>query len=501
MPSRYVNLFRLIVAGLFVVAGQDLNLGAEAPPLYFGLSLAYLVVALVLGLPGTMPGVDRDRLIALQLIIDIIALTGIMAVSGGFRSGMPLLMMVYLAGAGLISEGRTGLLMAALATIGVLGENLWRTFAGQGAAEFLQVGISCAGFFAIAITSRLLARRARLNEALAAERGRALDRQQAINERIIEDLRDGVIVISEEGKLRQANPRARALLGGALLTGTPLAAVDPRLLDSVRHPHGNGQVQRFGPAGSLLRCRAVSAGAGNDGDTVIYLTDYSELQDQVQQLKLASLGRLTASMAHEIRNPLSAIIQAADLLLEEEQRPVQGRLTRIINDNARRIEGLVREVLALGRRAHTEVEALPLADCVAEVVDAFGLNSAAQHAVFAVNIDAGATFAIDRAHMHQILHNLLGNAHAHASGKPGSVQVSSVALAGGRICVHVIDDGPGISAEQQEHIFEPFFTTQPKGVGLGLYIARELAEANGAQLEFAGNQPGAHFTLTGRSQP
>ena len=500
-PLKYFNLFRLIIAGLFVVAGREMGLGGDAPALFFGLAIAYVGAALALGFPDAIRRFGLDRLITLQLVIDIAALTAIMWISGGFISGMPVLMMVYLAGAGLISEGRTGLFLAALATLGVLAENLWRHYTGVGAVEFFQVGMSCIGFFAIAITSRLLARRARANEALAAERGVALGRQQAINERIIEDMRDGVIVMGEGGFVRQANPRASVLLGMALEPGTRLVAVDAWFADCARNFGSDGCVQRLGPAGKLLRCRAVSANRADGDDTVIYLTDYEEIQEQVQQLKLAALGRLTASMAHEIRNPLSAVTQAADLLGEEKRAEVQARLTRIINDNARRIERMVREVLALGRRENILAEALPLAEFVAEVVDEFALRGNQEREVFARDIDMHATFAIDRAHMHQILGNLLGNARRYASGKPGSVRIFSYDLEGERIALHVIDDGPGIVEDQRAQIFEPFFTTDPKGTGLGLYIARELAEANGARLEFAGNEPGAHFVLTGRSQP
>ena len=501
-PLKYFNFFRLIIAGLFMVAGRDMGLGGEAPTFFFWTTLAYVGVVLTLGFPDAVRRLGLDRLIMLQFALDIAALTAMMWISGGFKSGLPVLMMVYLAGAGLIGEGRTGLFVAALATIAVLSENLWRLYLGFDAVEFFQVGVACGGFFAIATTSSLLARRARANETLAVERGVALDRQQAINERIIEDMRDGVIVMSENGIVRQANPRASELLGLRVEAGTLLVSVDAWFAQSTtRFGVDDGRVQRLGPGGKLLRCRAVRARGEKGGDTVIYLTDYEEIQDEVQQLKLAALGRLTASLAHEIRNPLSAVTQAADLLGEDTRSEVQLRLTTIINDNARRIERMVREVLALGRRESVLPEALPLAAFVNEVIDEFALRGPDERQVFTCGVDAQATFAVDRAHMHQILGNLLGNARRYASGKPGSVRIFSYPVAGGRIALHVVDDGPGIAPDQQVNIFEPFFTTEPKGTGLGLYIARELAEANGAWIEFVGNEPGAHFVLNGRTQP
>jgi two-component system sensor histidine kinase PilS (NtrC family) len=221
----------------------------------------------------------------------------------------------------------------------------------------------------------------------------------------------------------------------------------------------------------------------------------------MQQAKLAALGRLTASMAHEIRNPLAAVIQAAELMREEKRSNVQERLTQIINDNSRRIEFMIRDILALGRREQTLPEALQLAPFVAELFEARGLASIEERAVFTAIIDPQLTLGVDRTHLHQILDNLLINARRYCSGRPGSVQVSAEAGADGLIRVHVRDDGQGIQEANLAHLFEPFFTTHAKGTGLGLYIARELAEANAITLEYIADGPGAHFVLAGRSQP
>jgi len=255
-----------------------------------------------------------------------------------------------------------------------------------------------------------------------------------------------------------------------------------------------------------LRCRVAGGGGGIgvEGDSLIYLTDLEDIERHMQQLKLASLGRLTASMAHEIRNPLSAVTQAAELLREEKRGDMQARLARIINDNAKRIERMIRDVLALGRREHTQPEALPLAEFIAELFEAQGLGDEAERVVFAASVASTLTIGIDRAHLHQILDNLLGNARRYCSGAAGAVRVEAEDTGDGRVRVHVVDDGPGLDAEARAHLFEPFFTSHAKGTGLGLYIARELAEANGFSLELADDdpaRPGAHFILTGRSQP
>lgn len=504
-PQRYFNLFRLLIAGFFLVAGRELSLGDEAPRLFMLIAFGYLGLILMLGFPDVLTRLGLNRLISLQVMIDILALTGIMWISGGYRSGMPVMMMVYLAAAGLVAEGRMVLFFAAFATVAVLGENAWRAFGGRSASEFLQVGIVCIGFFAIAFTARLLARRAKANESLAAQRGEALSRQQAVNERIIRDMQDGVIVLSQDGLVRQANPRASILLGAEIREGLRLADIDPAFGDCCGPgADRRGVLRRLGPAGKLLRCRAAGPDAfaqASSDDVVVYLTDFEEIQKHVQQLKLAALGRLTASMAHEIRNPLSAVTQAADLLGEEKRGDVQARLLRIINDNARRIERTVRDVLALGKRDQLLREALPLRATVMQVVEEFGLKGEHELALFAIDIDEGLHLAMDRAHLHQILSNLLYNARRYCSGAPASIRIFGRETEGGDVALHVADDGVGISEANRIHLFDPFFTTDAKGTGLGLYIARELAEANDASLDFIGNEPGAHFALTGRRQP
>nr|WP_232502194.1 ATP-binding protein [Azoarcus olearius] len=502
LSLRYFNLFRLIVGGLFVVAGREIDLGSYHQFVYNAASFAYLGAVLALGFPDMQRRFGIDRVILVQVVVDVCLLTAIMWASGGYRSGMPVLMMVILAGAGLVAEGRTVLFFAALTTVLVLGENVWRYLKGAQPADFFQVGMACLGFFGIAIVARLLALRAKANASLAAERGQALARQQALNERIIRDMQDGVIVIGTDGRARQANPRACALLGLQSVEGLNLADVDPAFCELFSCGAVDSRLLRLGPAGRLLRCRTVCGEPGSAAAdaTVIYLTDFEEVQRQMQQVKLAALGRLTASMAHEIRNPLSAVTQAAELLTEEKRTDMQLRLARIINDNARRIERMIRDVLALGRREQAEPEPLELAGYVAELIEALALRSADERAVFAQDIPPGLTLAIDRAHLHQILDNLLTNARRYCSGQPGSVRIRASALPGGRVALHVRDDGPGIDESTRANLFEPFFTTHPKGTGLGLYIARELAEANDATLELGPERPGAHFVLTGDSR-
>lgn len=511
---RYFNLARLVIAAVFLVLGARIGLGSEAPKLFWFSALFYIATVLALGFPDAENRLGLNRLIVIQGLMDVLILNIIMWTSGGYRSGIPALMMIMLAGSGLIAKERTVLFMAALATLSVLTENAWRDYMDRNESDFFQVGLACASFFIIAIVAQRLARRAQANASLAASRGAALARQEAINAHIIRDMRDGIIVVRSDGIVRQANPSARMLLGLDDMENRPLTDIAPALAEYCRAGADDSvQLIELGQPRRLLRCRVASRisadqdngnGKESESDMLVFLTDLEDIQRRMQQIKLVSLGRLTASMAHEIRNPLSAVTQAAELLCEEKRGSIQIRLANIITDNAKRIEHMVRDVLALGRRDKTQPEALLLAEFVAELLEAAGLAGKHEKVIFRMEIAPDLTLGIDRAHLHQILGNLITNARRYCSGRPGSVKISAGDAGDGQVWVKVSDDGSGLGEQARAHLFEPFFTSHTEGTGLGLYIAHELAEANGFSLELLDDdpeRPGAHFSLTGRSRP
>lgn len=506
-PLRYLNLFRLVLAGLFLVAGPALNLGGDSPTIFFGASFAYLAAVLILGFPDAERLLGRSRLITLQVLVDVTLLTLIMWASGGYRSGMPILILIALAGAGLVGQGRMVLFYAAYATLAVLLENAFRLLSGRATVDFFTVGITCIGFFAIAQVARLLALRALANEDLARQRGADLASQLRLNRQIIQDMQDGVLVVGDGGVVRRFNPQAVALLGAGLREGGRLVDFAPALERELRRRTEQGDSAhslRADASGKMLLARFLPAGEANE--TLVYLEDFDRIHNQIQQAKLAALGRLTASIAHEIRNPLASVYQAAELLLDEKRSEMQARLIRIIGNNAQRIDRLVADVLALGRRDEALPEALPLESFVGEFLDEFALTDGLGNPGVVVNrVPPGLEMAMDRTHLRQILWNLVGNARRHCSGGPGAVKVDAALRDDGRVALDVSDDGPGIPEGLRTQVFEPFFTTHSKGTGLGLYISRELAEANGAVLELCATAspglPGAHFRLIGRVKP
>jgi two-component system, NtrC family, sensor histidine kinase PilS len=343
----------------------------------------------------------------------------------------------------------------------------------------------------------MLARRVVANEALAHRRGVELDNQLRISQQVILDMQDGVLVVDSDGRVRQHNPQAEVLLDVHPQEDEDLRTFSPDLaVRFARLGQGGEEAEDFirvAGSGRLLRARFLPPGEG--GYALIYLEDMSRIQAQAQQIKLAALGRLTANIAHEIRNPLAAISHAAELLGEERREGTADRLTRIIGDNARRLNRLVGEVLELGRRDRAQLEDIPLAGFLRQVLDEYSLHDPTVPVRVMLRATQEAVIRFDRGHLHRVVENLLANALRYASQYPSAIRIEAGAISSIQVELHIIDDGPGIEAGNRAHVFEPFFTTHGGGTGLGLYIARELCEANGAILELAETVGGAHFRI------
>lgn len=504
VSRRYFSAYRLVVASVFLLAvlmyDGALNLGSEDSALFIKVGIAYWLAALwfAVWLPRTLR--DENAALTLEIVTDIVALTLMMHASGGAKSGLAFMLIVSLAGAALIGQGRLTLFFAALASIAILCEQAWRAyFSGLDASAFLQTGLIAVGFFATAIVMRLLARRVIANERLARERGEELHNLLRISQRVVRDMADGVIVVDRAGSVRLSNRQAGDLLGIRVPDTADLGTFSASIADAYAKWDGAQElVWRLRvPGGGALRVRFLPAGDG--GDALVYLEDLGRLEAQARQIKLAALGRLTAGIAHEIRNPLSAISHAAELLREERRAEMQVRLTRIINDNVQRLERMVKDVLDLGRRDRAEPELLVLQEAVENFLKDLCTQSGVERERFDVDLPQGVVLRFDRGHLDQVLWNLVTNALRYAGADAGAVRL--FARTGGETTeLHVVDNGQGIGADAQPKLFEPFFTTHSRGTGLGLYIARELCDANGALLEFVDNAPGAHFRITGRNE-
>ena len=507
---RYFNYYRLAV-GLLLIVFQTVPLVSSGlfDPLHRSLFLGACIGSVLLAsFSLILLGQLRQRFnlqLSFQVLTDIVVYVLLIHASGGLRGGLGMLLLVSLAAAGLVGQGRLVLFYAALASIAVLLQQLYEALnlAEFDAAAMLQAGILCVGFFATAASARLLASRVVANEELARRRGADLQRQMHVSERVIAQMQDGVLVVGGGGELLQANPRARAFLGFAPpadgTTGQRLSSVAPNLAQGYTLWQRGGADEawefRAPVGGHLLRARFLPI-VGDSQDTLVFLDDVGKQRAQAQQLKLAALGRLTANIAHEIRNPLSAIQHSAELLLESTHDPAEARLLRIMIDNTHRLERIVSDVLQIGRRDRIQRDAIDLRTYLPAFAEEFCTKSRVAAETVSCEIADAAVLDFDRSHLHQVLWNLFDNALRHGRQQAGSLRVW-VDGEPGAIQVHIADDGDGVPAAMRTQVFEPFFTTHAAGTGLGLYMARELCEANGARLELMDNAPGAHFCVVG----
>jgi two-component system sensor histidine kinase PilS (NtrC family) len=504
---RYFNIYRMAVAALFLgitlFYGDSLNLGSHQLNVFRSVSVAYLMAGAVF---HSLLRYLRDLFnlqLSLHLGVDILAITLLMYSSGGIRSGLGVMLLIALTGAALVAPRRLSLLYAALAAIALLLEqSYWLLRFDAPEANYLQPGLLAIGCFASAGVTGWLAQRVAANESLARERGRALETQLRVNQLVIADMQDGVLVLDRDGRVAQHNPQAQRLLGAGSLLGAELARLLPGFGE-------RWQAWRAGDAaaaraeldlrGRGLRLRLMETGAAEDL-AVLFVEDTTRSREEAQQLKLAALGRLTANIAHEIRNPLSAISHAAELLDEENRGSDRKRLTRIIHDNTLRLERLVSDVLQLNRRDRAAVDRVALNAWLASFVDDFAANESIPASRIGLETAREVTVEFDREHLRQVLWNLLRNAVWHARQEPDSVRIV-LNTYGDQVEFNVIDNGPGVARAIQGQLFEPFFTTESKGTGLGLYLARELCAANRAVLEYVDDMPGAHFRILCREAP
>lgn len=502
---QYFNLYRIVVALLFLgatyFAYEPISFGAHDMRLFRAVSVGYLILGIALQFVLRSVRERFNLQLSAHALADVIVIPLLMYASGGMRSGLGVMLLISLTGAGLVAPLRLNFLYAALASIAVLLEEFyWVLALDLPSASVVPAGLLSMGYLATAGATGWLAQRLAANERLARERGRALANQMRVNQLVIADMQDGVLLLDRQGRIVEHNPQAMRLLGMDGLRELPLAAVLPGLEASWRSWRDSGGrphvVVDLEARGREVRARLLDTGT-DDQITVVFVEDMTRSREQAQQLKLAALGRLTANIAHEIRNPLSAISHASELLAEERRDPHRHRLTRIIHDNTLRLERLVADVLQLNRRDRVAAQRIALNAWLRLFLDEFIANESvpADRVVIEPSRDVWVEF--DREHLRQVVWNLLRNAVRHARAEPGGVRIASRAF-GDKVELSITDNGPGVPDAIQGQLFEPFFTTDSKGTGLGLYLARELAAANGAGLEYVKGGPGAQFRIVCR---
>jgi two-component system sensor histidine kinase PilS (NtrC family) len=512
---EYFALIRVLIVSTLVLIlaafGAPLGeiSGAGAPRLLI-VALVYFLFAAVLAVVALFARTNYLLQVGSQLTIDLIMISILLALSGGVRGGMMILYLLPLAGAALLMPTIAAFFVCSLAVLVLLVDSLLRGLQpGVQEPVVFQAGLYGAALFGITGLLGLLSARLSAQERLAVRRGRDLENQLEINRLVIAHMEQGVLVIDADARVRANNRAARVLLSlhpETQLTGRQLAdyahmrplaqAFAEWMAGDMRRGDWSETVLQpdvdvaggTGPTGPLrLRVRFARPMSESNDEYVIFLEDVRAIEGRAQQLKLAGMGRLTASIAHEIRNPLAAISHAGQLLAEENDAPLRQRLVAIVRENTLRLDRLVEDVLRVARREPPLGDEIALDRFVDEWLAEFERDRGLAAGRIRIDAAGALTVKFEPSHLRQILFNLVDNGLRYATSAPGAVQVLAERAAdeGGRIQLWVFDDGPGVASEARGALFEPFYTTHARGTGLGLYIAREFALANGGDLLFA----------------
>ncbi len=503
---RLFNLYRLVIAGLLCVLGWQGQLFGELdtthPLLARVTAGAYL--ALTLLAQGVIERRQRrfSRVVFLLALLDILALSLMVHATGGVGSGLALLLLVALAGTCLLTGGETAALLAAMASVALLlQEALLRVTYRYPEPHYMQAGLLGIGLFATALLAHGLARQVRETEALATRRGLDLANLARLNAHIVSRMQSGILVVSDSGVIRLANDAAQALLGlDEDCMDRPLAALAPEiealrvaLLERGEAPQAPLRVAR---SDCEVTVGITPVGPENASDLIFFLEDAGMVRQRAQALKLASLARLTGSIAHEVRNPLGAIHHAAQLLGESASLDTEdAKLTAIIREQSTRVNRIVENVLSIGRRERPRAETITLLPWLEHYREEFCRRHQLPPEEFVLELTPEArerppTIRMDASQLHQVLWNLSENALRHSRGNPRVRLRVGVVERLGRPCLDVIDTGTGVAEADHDAVFEPFFTREVTGTGLGLYLARELCELNQASISLLETGPG-----------
>lgn len=449
-----------------------------------------------------------------SLLIDVVAIGLLMHASGGAVSGLGYLLLVAIAAGGIMLRERTSFFLAAITTVVVIGEGSFRfLILTQDNKALFASGTLSALAFLTALLFQHLTKKIRLSYAEAEAQAEHAAHLQKLAQLIIERMRTGILVLNQNAEIELCNQAALKLLGAAHVDPDKTLRLDrfPELYRKhqswLRHAGDHSPFMKIdGDTTTEAKANFAYLEPGNPDNVLVFLEDVRSLNQQAQQLKLASLGRLTASIAHEIRNPLGAISHASQLLGEADSLPASDlRLLDIINNHSKRVNQIIENILQLSRRRPTKQEPIDLrkwipafiADYKSSKTNGYqleiqllekNLGEVANDFIYDdINSFTGLEAKFDTSQLQQVLTNLFDNGIRYSPAIEGRAQLRieiGIDITQHQPYIRVIDFGPGINADNSKHLFEPFFTTENTGSGLGLYICKELCESNQAIISY-----------------
>jgi two-component system, NtrC family, sensor histidine kinase PilS len=504
---RVYNYYRVLISFLFLFLFLDPNLndfvGNVDPELFQTTIISCIIINAAIGIATLFVSINflSKPVTAIIVIVgDILALTLLMSASGGVSSGLGNFLFFTLAFAGGMVHGRVSTVLPAIAFILTIYGEFYLFFLNENDVQsFFQAGLLGIVYFVTNILFQTLSRQLhnRQTEVYTLEQ---------INRLVIGGMRTGVVVLTDNSEPRLMNQSAERFLSAPNQLEPVNERVPDNLLDAVARwqddpSHGEVTFTVAATGQELVATFSELHTPSPKADTLIFLEDSTEVQRQAQQLKLASLGRLSASIAHEIRNPLGAISHAAQLLGESENLDKgDARLCEIIQNHSVRMNDVIENVLQLSRRKSAEPKEIVLGQWLSNFVTEFETSWQEKPEITLALKPRDTVIKVDPLHLSQIMTNLCQNGLRYSKKKTGEPKL---VIQGGRDTqtqlpfLEVIDYGDGVDEELVTNLFEPFYTTETTGTGLGLYLSKELCAANDARLNYnRADTGGSSFKIT-----
>lgn len=492
-----VLIFYLMVQSHDVFVGKSIRVAN----IYFyvwGVLYASLII-FILSLPTQKN--QYGRLAQIIKVIDIVMIASLMHIFGGISGGFGILILPFVTTACINSDRLSALAYASLATILIFGSSIILVGINPQLLStriFFQSGILSAACFFVALLGSVASTNVRKTMITMQKHEAEIARLNTLNKLVLEYTQEGMIVVEEEGEVLFFNQKATKHLPN--LKGATIAPelnrVVARWHNKINQPFE--EVHNF--TGYDIYIRAMPVSEDNVPLLLIFMRSAAEIAEESHAAKLAALGQLTANLAHEIRNPLSAISHANELLLENAADETDAQLQEIVEHNVRRINKMIEEILSLNKRDRIERKNVSLKEYLKNFLTEFMLSTPKSIGCLKISMatDADYNIFVDEGHLHQILSNLMNNAWKYSQKNEDAIRIavskySDVYSQEVRINIH--DNGEGVPQKLQKKIFEPFFTTSSDGTGLGLYVARELAQANHGDLVYFAHNNTFQLTL------